>query len=192
MNDEILDELTHGIIEGFGKMKIEARNSRLLLRENSINWDKLRELLPEKPKPFDIAAIQDETHLRKIIMDRVLETAAQNVTVSVTGGPSVPIAELPEDQKAEYLNKFILDVLDSDSGPGPVLRRSIALEILNYRMRNRLKKLLPTLNPSSPKSKRVGQGIDYIEKLIKSGMFYFEAWTFFGDSPRGKQSDLAK
>ncbi|MDR1621644.1 MAG: hypothetical protein LBS00_04645 [Synergistaceae bacterium] len=192
MKDEVLDALAHSVVKESAKKEIEARRSRQLFREESIDLETLWELLPKEPKPFDISEVRDETHLREIIMDRVLETAAHNISASVRGGPSVPLAELPEDQQAKHLNKVILDMLDSDSGPGPILRRSIASTIFNYRMWNRLKELLPTLHPSSPKSKRVRQGIGYIEEQIKTGMFYFEAWTFFGDGPGGKQSDLVK
>jgi hypothetical protein len=192
MKGEVLDALAHRVIEESARKEIEARRSRQLLREDNIDLNKLWELLPKEPKPFDIAEVQDETHLREIILNRVLETAAHNIVASVKNGPSAPLAELPEDIQAKHLNKIILDILDSDSGPGPILRQSIASTILNYRMRNRLKELLPTLPPSSSKSKRVEQGIAYIEKQIKTGMFYFEAWTFFGDEPGEKQSGLAK
>jgi hypothetical protein len=192
MKDDVLDALAHSVVLNLSKKEIEARRSRQLLRADSINLKKLWELLPKEPKPFDIAEIQDETHLRKIILDRVLETAAHNITFSAGNGQSLPLAELPEDQQAEHLNKVILDMLDSESGPGPLLRRYTALTILNYRMRNRLKELLPTLHPSSSKVKRVEQGIAYIEEQIKNGMFYFEAWTFFGDEPGGNQSNLEK
>jgi hypothetical protein len=192
MDDAVLDALANKVIEELGRKKIEERLSRQILREDNIDLDELLELLPKEPRPFDIAEVQDETHLREIIMDRVLDTAAHNITISVRGGPSVPIAELPEDQLEKHLNKIMLDFLDSNSGPGPILRRSIASTILNYRMWNRLKELLLTLRPSSSKSKRVSQGIAYIEKQIETGMFYFEAWTFFADELGGKQSDLAK
>ncbi|MDR1482699.1 MAG: hypothetical protein LBI74_08750 [Synergistaceae bacterium] len=191
MND-MLGELAHKLIEESGRKEFEARRPRRLLREKSINLEDLWEMLPKEPKPFDIEEVRDETHLRKIIMDRALDTVVHNVTASVMGGPMVPFADLPEDQQARLLNKIMLDFLDSNSGPGPILRRSIALTILSYRMRNRLKELLSALNPSSHKFKRAEQGIAYIEKQIKAGMFYFEAWTFFTDDPGGKQSDLAK
>ncbi|MDR1579921.1 MAG: hypothetical protein LBS35_06150 [Synergistaceae bacterium] len=192
MKDDVLDALTHGVIEASARREIEARRSLPLVKEDNIGWDELRKLLPKEPKPFDIAEVRDETHLREIVMDRVLETAAHNITVSVKGGPSVPLADLPEERQAENLNKAMLEIMDSISGPGPILRKSIAAMILNYRIRNRLKELLaaPRLSPS--KSKRIEEGIAYIEKLMKSGMFYFEAWTFFGDGPDGKQSDLEK
>jgi hypothetical protein len=190
MND-VLGALAHKLIEESSRKEIEARRSRHLAREKSLNLDELEELLPKEPKPFDIAEIRNETHLREIIMNRTLDTAAHNITASAMGGPEVPLADLPEEQQAEYLNKLMLDFLDSESGPGPILRRSIALMILNYRMRNRLKELLPALHSPSSKSKRVEQGIAYIEEQIKIGMFYFEAWTFFGDGPGGKQSGLA-
>jgi hypothetical protein len=189
MNNEILDALTHNMIEELGRKEIEARHSRQLLRENSIDRAQLQELLPKEAKPFDIAEVRNETHLREIIMDRVLETAAHNISASVMGGPSVPLAELPEELQAKHLNKIIVDMLDSSNGPGPILRRSIAAAILNYRMRNRLKELLPTLPPSSSKSKHVEKGIAYIEDQIRTGMFYFETWTLFGDGPGEKQSD---
>jgi hypothetical protein len=192
MMDDVLSALADKVIEESSRNEIEARRSRQLLKENEIDLNELWELLPKEPKPFDIAEVRNETHLREIIMDRVLETAAHNITVSVTGGPSVPLADLPEDQRTKHLNKIMLDFFDSNSGPGPILRRSIALMILNYRMRNRLKELLSTLQPSSSKSKRAEQGIVYIEKQIKIGMFYFEALTLFGDGPGGKQSFLAK
>jgi hypothetical protein len=192
MKDEVLDTLAHSVIQESARKEIEARRARQLLKENSIDLDTLWELLPKEPKPFEVAEVRDETHLRELIMDRVLETAAHNITVSVKGGPSMSLAELPEDQQAEHLNKVILDMLDSDSGPGPILRLSIASTIFNYRMWNRLKELLPVPHPSSSKSKRVEKGIAYIEEQIKLGMFYFEAWTLFGDGPGGKQSDLAK
>ena len=95
----------------------------------------------------------------------------------MSGRPSVPIEELPEEERAKCLNKFMLEMLDSNRGPGALLRLSIATTILNYRMRNRLKKLLSTLNPSSSKFKRAEAGIAYIERQIKTGMFYFEVWT---------------
>jgi hypothetical protein len=192
MMDDVLGALAHKLIEESSRKEIEARRSRPLLRENNIDLDELWELLPKEPKPFDIVEVRDETHLREIIMDRVLETAAHNITASVMGGPAVPLSDLPQELQAKHLNKIMLDFLDSDSGPGPILRQSIASMILNYRMRNRLKELLPTLHPSSSKSKRVEQGITYIETQIKTGMFYFEAWTFFGDGPGEKQSDLVK
>jgi hypothetical protein len=190
--DDVLGALAHKVIEASSKKEIEARRSRQSLREETIDLDKLWELLPKEPKPFDIAEIRGETHLRKIIMDRVLETAAQNITASVVGGPSVPLADFPEEERAKHLNKIMLDFLDSESGPGPILRRSIASTILNYRMRNRLKELLSTLHPASSKVKRVEEGIAYIEEQIKMGMFYYEAWTFFGDGPGKKQSDWAQ
>jgi hypothetical protein len=189
--DDVLGALAHKVIEESSRKEIEARRSRQLLREDNIDLNNLWELLPKEPKPFDIAEVRNEAHLREVIMDRALETATHNVTASVMGA-SVPLTDLPEDQQMKLLNKIMLDFLDSDSGPGPILRRSIALTILNYRMRNRLKELLSTLNPSSSKFKRVEQGIVHIEKQIKTGMFYFEAWTFFGDGPGGKQSPLAK
>jgi hypothetical protein len=190
--DDVLDELAHRLIAESSRKAIEERHSRQLLKESSIDLDNLWELLPKEPKPFDLAEVRDETHLREIIMDRALETVAHNITASVMGGLSVPIEDLPEDQQAKLLDKIMSDFLDSDSGPGPILRRSIALTVLNYRMRNRLKELLATLDPSSSKSKRVEQGIVYIEKQIATGIFYFEAWTFFGDGPGGKQSPLEK
>ncbi|MDR1648628.1 MAG: hypothetical protein LBR71_00080 [Synergistaceae bacterium] len=192
MKNEVLDALAHNVIAEVGRKQIEARRARQLLREENIDLDTLWKLLPKEPKPFDIAEVRDETHLREIIMDRVLETAAHNITASVMDGPAVPLAELPEEQQAKCLNKVMLDMLDSNIGPGPILRRAIAAAVLNYRMRDRLKDLLPTLPPPSPKSERVGRGIAYIEKQIKMGMFYFEAWTFFADGPGKKQSDLAK
>jgi hypothetical protein len=192
MKDELLDALAHSVIEESGRKAIAARRARQFLRENDLDRETLWELLPKEPKPFDIAGIRDETHLRELIMDRVLETAAKNITASVMGGPSVPIAELPEEQQAEYLNKIMLDILDSGSGPGSILRLFIASTILHYRMRNRLKELLPTLPPSSSKSNRAEQGISYLEKRIETGMFYFEAWIFFGDGLGEQQSNLAK
>jgi hypothetical protein len=194
MMDDVLGALANSVIEETARKEIAERHARQRLMENEINLDELLKSLPKEPKPFDIAEVRDETHLREIIMDRVLETAAHNITASVMGGPSVPLAELSEEVQAKYLNKIILDLLDSTSGPGPILRRSIALTILNYRMRNRLKELLSTLHPSSYKSKRAAQGIVHIEEWIKTGMFYFEAWTFFRDEPSsGKtQSNLEK
>jgi hypothetical protein len=192
MKDELLDAVAHSVIAESGRNAIEARRARQLLREKDIDRDTLLELLPKEPKPFDIAEVRDETHLRELIMDRVLETAAKHITASVMGGPSVPIAELPEEQQAEYLNKVMLDILDSNSGPGSILRLYIASTILHYRMRKRLKELLPTLLPSSSKSNRVEQGISYTEKRIETGMFYFEAWILFGDGPGEQQSGLAK
>ena len=192
MKNEVWDALAHSVIKESGRQEIEARHARQHLQENRIDLDTLWELLPKEPKPFDIAEVRDETHLREIIMARVLETAAHNITASVMGGPGVLIAELPEEQQAKHLDKIIVEMLDNDRGPGPILRRSIASTIFNYRMRNRLKELLPTLHPSSSKLKRIGQGIAYIEEQIKTGMFYFEAWTFFGDGHGGQQSDLTK
>jgi hypothetical protein len=192
MMDDVLGALAHKMIEESSKKTIEKRRAQQLLRENNIDRNTLWESLPKEPKPIDKAEVRDETHLREIIMDRVLETTARNITASVMGGPPVPIADFPEDQRTEHLNKIMLDFLDSNSGPGPILRRSIALTILNYRMWNRLKELLPTLHPSSSKLRRVEQGIAYIERQIKTEMFYFEAWTFFGDGPGQKQSNLAK
>jgi hypothetical protein len=192
MMEDILGALAHKMIEASSKKDIEERRARQRLREDNVDLKTLWKLLPKEPKPFDLAEIRDETHLRKIVMDRVLETAAHNITVSEMGGPSAPLADLPEDERAKHLNKVMLDFLDSDSGPGPVLRRVIASVILNYRMRNRLKELLPTLHPSSSKYKRVERGIAYIEEQIKTGMFYFEAWTFFGNGLEQKQSDWAK
>jgi hypothetical protein len=189
MNDDVLDALTHGVIDAVSKKEIAARRARQLIVGNSIEWDELQEMLPKEAKPFDIEGVKDETHLREIIMERVLDAAAHNITASVKGAPHVPIADLPEDQKMEYLNKTMLELLDSDNGPGYILRRSIAIMIINYRIRNRLKELLATLRPSSFKFKRVSEGIDHINKLMKSGMFYFEAWTFFSDGPYGKKPD---
>jgi hypothetical protein len=190
MKDEVLDALAHGVIESLGRKEIDERRSRRLLSSNNINLNELRELLPKEPKPFDIAEVRDETHLREIIMNRVLETAAHNITISVMDGPPTPLADLPEDHRAEHLNKIMMEFLDSNSGPGPVLRQYIASTILNYRMRNRLEELLPTLPLSSSKSKRVEQGIAHIEKRIETGMFYFEAWTFFSDEVMGKPSNM--
>ena len=192
MKDEVLDALSHSVIEEISRKKIVELNARHLVMEGSIDWDKFQELLPKERSPFDIAEVRDEKHLREIVMDRVLEAAARNITVSAKDGSTLPIAELPEERQAEYLNKIIMEMLDSISGPGPVLRRSIAVVILNYRMRNRLKALLPTLRPSSTKFKRSGEGIAHIEKLIQLGMSYFDAWTFLGYGPMGEQSDLGK
>lgn len=192
MKNEVLDVLAHSLIEESAKKGIEARRSRQLLREESIDLENLWKLLPEEPKPFDLAEVQNETHLREMILERVLETAAHNITVSVRNGSSMPLSELPEDQQAEHLNKIILEVLDSDRGPGSILRQSIAFTILNYRMLDRLKALLPTLRSPSSKSKRVKRGIAYVEEQIQIGMFYFEAWTLFGDGTGHNQSDFAK
>jgi hypothetical protein len=191
MKDEVLDALTHSVIEELGRKQIEERRSRRYLQGNDIDLDTLWELLPKEPKPFDIAEVRDEARLRDIIMERVMDTAAHNISASVMGGPSVPLAELPEEVQAEHLNKIIVEMLDNDRGPGSILRRAIASTILNYRMRNRLKELLPTLPASSSKSKRVERGIAYIEEQIKTGIFYFEAWTLFADGPGGKHSDWA-
>jgi hypothetical protein len=192
MNDEVLDVLAYKAIEEFGKKKIAERRARQFLKEQSIDQEKLREMLPKEQKPFDIAEVRSETHLREIVMERVLDTAAHNVSAAVVGGPSVPLAELPEELQAQYLNKLMLDVLDSNSGPGPILRQIVALTILNYRMRNRLRETQSALPPSSSKFQRLEQGIAYIEKQIKFGMFYFETWTFFADGPGEGVSDLAK
>jgi hypothetical protein len=192
MQEDLLGALAHSVIAESGRKALEARRARQSLRESQIDLNTLRELLPKEPKPFDIAEVRDETHLRELMMDRVLETAVKNFTALVRGDPSVPLAELSEDQQAKYLNKAMRDILDSNSGPGPILRLFIASTILHYRTRNRLKELLPTLPPSSSKSKRVGEGISYIEKKIRTGMFYFEAWIFFGGVPGEKQSNLAK
>jgi hypothetical protein len=189
MNDDVLDALTHGVIDAVSKKEIAARRERQLIMGNSIEWDELQEMLPKKTKPFDIKEVKDERHLREIIMERALDAAAHNITASVKGAPHVPIADLPEDQKMEYLNKAVLELLDSDSGPGYMLRHSIAMTLINYRMRNRLKELLATLRPSSFKFKRVSDGIGHIDGLIKAAMAYFEAWTFFSDGPYGRKPD---
>jgi hypothetical protein len=189
MQDDVLDALTHGVIDAVSRKEIESRQSRRMIVGNSIEWDELQEMLPKEAKPFDIEEVKDETHLREIIMERVLDAAAHNITASVKGAPHVPIADLPEDQKMEFLNKAMLELLDSNSGPGHVLRLSIAMMLINYRIRNRLKELLATLRPSSFKFKRASDGLDHLDKLIKSGMFYFESWTFFSDGPWGKKPD---
>jgi hypothetical protein len=86
----------------------------------------------------------------------------------------------------------MLDYLDSNSGPGYVLRRSIASTVLDYRMLNRLLDLMSTLRPTSFKYKRVVEGIAYLEERIKTEMFYFEAWTFFSDDPGEVKSNLSR
>ncbi|MDR3265325.1 MAG: hypothetical protein LBT15_04865 [Synergistaceae bacterium] len=152
------------------------------LRATNIGPEELWKLLPEKPKAFDIAGIRDESHLREVIMNRVLETAAHNFTVSVNGGQEIAIEKLPEAQQGEHLNKIILKILDAMDGPGPLLRRAIAETILNYRMLIRLNEMLPTLKPSTARRRRVEEGIAHIEKLIREAILYFEAWSFFSDS----------
>jgi hypothetical protein len=180
IKDETLDALTHGLIQALSVREISERQSQRLLQSCHINIEQLRELLPKEPKPFDIEEIRDETHLREIVMERVLDTALHNITTAGNdGNPSMPLADLPEEQQTEALNKVMLEFLDSNKGPGPLLRSSIAMMIISYRMRNRLKELLSTLNSSSFKAKRVREGIAHIEKMIRSGMFYFECWTFY-------------
>jgi hypothetical protein len=193
MENVTLDALSHSVIRALGEKTIKERErrSQQYLKANNVGADELMELLPKEAKPFDIAEVRNETHLREIIMDRVLETAAHNITAVAEDGSQMPLEDFPEEQRATFLNKIMMDMLDSNTGPGPLLRQFIALVILNYRMRDRLKALLPPLSALSSKRKRIEGGIAYTESQIKTGMFYFEAWSFFADGPGEKQSDLA-
>jgi hypothetical protein len=158
-------------------------------------------------KEFDISTVEDETHLRKLIMDRVLETATEFATVSVHKieikesdfregefeegkfqlGERIPLKDLPENERMEQLNRFMLQTLEHFDGPGPALRLSIARLILDYRLLPRLKETLATLYPSSAKHERVLKSIRHVESQIAMGMFSLYVWPMREDDKRKKE-----
>jgi hypothetical protein len=179
MMEKIISEMARDMVEEWAE---SGANKKAFLDAMDIGPEELWKLFPKKPETFDIAEIRDETHLREVIMDKVLKVAARVFTVSANGGKSIAIEKLPEDQQEERLNKIMLEILDTVDGPGQVLRQGVATAILNYRMLIRLKELQPTLPPPTVKYKRLEEGITYIKKEIRVAMFYFEAWPFFSDS----------
>ncbi|MDR1978965.1 MAG: hypothetical protein LBQ42_09565 [Synergistaceae bacterium] len=146
----------------------------------------LERVLDELEK-FDVSAIEGETHLRSLIMERVLKSAEDMFAVSVKGGKDIPIKDLPEDERGKKLDDLMMKVLGDIGGPGPALRRRIATLILHYRMWLRLQKELPGLTPSPSKYEKAAKGIRHIEMTISAGMFGLYAWPLEKDDSQKQE-----
>ncbi|MDR1622424.1 MAG: hypothetical protein LBS00_08630 [Synergistaceae bacterium] len=153
---------------------------------------KVLDLLYAKLKEFDIATVKDEQHLRTLIMDRVLKTATEFFTVRVTKendpqGTAIPLMKLPQEEQEEYLNKLMLKILEDIEGPGPVLRRSIARLILDYRLLLRMREKLETLVLSSVKHRIASKGIRHLENKLSTGMFFLHTWPLANETEQKKK-----
>ncbi|MDR1133507.1 MAG: hypothetical protein LBL05_05050 [Synergistaceae bacterium] len=143
--------------------------------------------LKKEADAFDVSSIRDEKHLRTIMMERVLETAVRFYAVTPEGGKSVPLSRLPKEEQESHLDKIMPKILDSFDGPGPLLRRSIARIILDYRMSLRLKEKLTNLRPKSPKYDKAMKSAAHLESMISLGVTFLYAWPLLEDDSRKKE-----
>ena len=141
--------------------------------------DSFLELLQDKTSDFDVSALRNEGRLRELIMNKVLDTAIHNFKASNDEGDDVLLAKLPEDLQEEHLEKLMMKILGDVEGPGPVLRHRIAKMVLHYRILLRLREMLPTLQPTTPKHRHVTNGIAHIESNLRVGMLFMDVWPMF-------------
>jgi hypothetical protein len=163
-------------------------------RESRESFDakKFRERVLEEMQKFNISKVRDEDHLRMLIMDRVLESTERFFTVSENGGEEVLLRDLPEDKKGERLNDLLQKILGDIQGPGPMLRRLVAMLILHYRMWLRLRELLPTLAPSAPERKNIEKGVRHIETTFFIWMLLVYLWPTNRDDKWSEELTGAK
>jgi hypothetical protein len=143
-------------------------------------WDRI---IAEIRK-FDVYAIEDETHLRSLIMSRVTESAIRMITV-LANGKHVCLIDLPENERLEKLNEIMADVMSSSEGQGPVLRRHILKLILDYRTLMRLRERMRTLGPGTRNHKKTEKGIRHLEEMLASGMFLLYTWPMRSEDGSG-------
>jgi hypothetical protein len=155
--------------------------------EERANLERLMDALEKGVHAFDVSSVQDEKHLRAIVMERVLETAVRFYAVTPEGGKPIPLSGLPKEEQESYLDKIIPKVMDSFEGPGPLLRRNIARIILNYRMLLRLQEKLTNLSPGSQKHARAMESAAHIKRMISLGMMFLYGWPLINDDSRKKE-----
>ncbi|MDR1377810.1 MAG: hypothetical protein LBJ36_02000 [Synergistaceae bacterium] len=177
---------------------IEKLKNEELSGKNKERLGHYLDLLYEQLAEFDLDAVEDERHLRALIMDRVLETAVEFFAIKRVDNIEddtddddtekfIRLKDLPEKTREEHLNKIMLKILDNYEGPGPALRHSVARLILDYRLLSRLKETLTTLDPSSVKHERVLKGIRHVESQMAMGMLFLHIWPTFKDNKQKKE-----
>jgi hypothetical protein len=155
----------------------------LMSPEDRKVWTRLFEEMDK----FDVSSVKDESHLRNIIMERVLESAEHMFTVSTNRGRAIVIKDLPEDVREERLDDLMTKILEDIQGPGPALRHRIATLILHYRMLLRFRTMLSSLTPSSPNYRKTLNGIKHIETTIRMAMFMLYSWPLERDDKKHKE-----
>ncbi|MDR1875440.1 MAG: hypothetical protein LBQ90_10580 [Synergistaceae bacterium] len=158
------------------------------------NFEKKRESFEaafEEIQQFRIADVRDETHLRTMIADRVLETALQRLAMKV-GDRKVPLEELPEEKQEEALAELMEQVFGDVEGPGPVLRRAIARMVLDYRMALRLQKAMETMKPGSRKIENAQLSFFHLETTLAMSLIGLRSWPMARDERDSREARRIK
>ncbi|MDR3164131.1 MAG: hypothetical protein LBU13_00970 [Synergistaceae bacterium] len=166
---------------------VEKDKKNEISDEERANLKRLLDTMEENMHSFDVSSVQDEKHLRAIMMERVLETAVRFYTVTPEGGEPIPLSRFPKEEQERHLDKIMPKVMDNFEGPGPLLRRNIARIILDYRILLRLKEKLTNLSPGSPKHIRATKSAAHVEHMISLGMMFLYGWPLLNDDSRKKE-----
>lgn len=133
-----------------------------------------------KELDFDVSTVKNETQLRNLIMERVIQSAGFMFSVSTNKG-KVLLGNLPKELREKKTDAFITKLLESVKGPGLALRHRIATLILHYRMWLRLQTMLSNLTPSSPDYEKTAKATKHIDAAMCLGMFMLYAWPLEND-----------
>ncbi|MDR1740226.1 MAG: hypothetical protein LBR38_00025 [Synergistaceae bacterium] len=157
----------------------------------------------ERWNSFDVASVRDEAHLRRMIMERVVNAALDSCVVSVTtieiggrngaggmdGHMETALRDMPAEERDKHLAILIKDILWDVEGPGPKLRRHILRIIIEYRLMKRLEAAMQTM--TGPEREQAARGLEHIEHMLHLWMVDLDEWPFraFRREPRDDDED---